>query len=190
MSKEVTKEQSAIETIEADEGSRESQAPEDAFSKLEEEYGSLNDRHLRLMAEFDNFKKRSDKERQTAIRYANEAILLELLPIIDNLESALLAAQNGQEEGVKNQGIAKGVEMVLKLFQDTLERFGVCSFSAQGALFDPNRHEAVAEQENDTVAPGTVCMEYQKGYTLHERLVRPARVVVAKAKPINHAVGG
>ncbi len=150
-----------------------------AITKMQEELGIVQDRYLRLAAEFENYKRRTEREQQTSLKFANERLLRDLLPVLDNLEHALQAA-----DAASLDGIATGVKMVFKQLVETLERFGVQSFSALGKPFDPSLHEAMLEREDDSAEPGTVIEEYQKGYMLHERLVRPARVVVAKAKTL------
>ncbi len=152
--------------------------------KVQSEMALVQDRYLRLAAEFENFKKRSEREQQTSVRFASAGLLRDLLPVLDNLEQALLAADAGAKAEDKSyQTVITGLKMVLKHFQDTLNRFGIQSFSALGLPFDPLKHEAVMERENADVPSGQVLEEFQKGYMLHERLVRPARVVVAK--PVN-----
>jgi molecular chaperone GrpE len=151
---------------------------EDAFAKMQEELGLIHDRYLRLGAEFENFKKRSERERLSAIRFANENLLVEILPVLDNLEHALAAA-NSHAEG---NNVVTGVQMVLKQFRDILAKAGLSAFDSLGTAFDPNLHEALAERESDEHDAGVVVEEYQKGYKLNDRLVRPARVVVSKKK--------
>lgn len=141
------------------------------------EFNALQDRYVRLCAEFDNFKKRAEKDRQISVRFANELLLKDLLPVLDHLEQAVSAASSATSASA----ISDGVKMVLKQFEDTLARHGISAFSALGTAFDPMKHEAMAEQEDSSVPAGQVVMEYQKGYFLNERLVRPARVVVAKS---------
>lgn len=152
---------------------------EDAFGKLQEELTQVQDRYLRLGAEFENFKKRSDREKQTSIRFANENLVSELLPVIDHLEAAILAANNHSAESV-----VLGVQLVLKQLKDVLAKSGLKEFSSLGSPFNPNLHEALAERESNEHDAGVVLEEFQKGYMLNDRLVRPARVVVSK-KPIS-----
>ncbi len=149
--------------------------------KAQSEMVIVQDRYLRMAAEFENYKKRAEREQQNSVRFATEGLLRDLLPVLDNLEQALLAAVAGQKPEDKSyETVITGLKMVLKHFQDTLARFGIQSFSALGLTFDPLKHEAVMERENTNVASGQVLEEFQKGYMLHERLVRPARVVVSK----------
>ncbi len=153
--------------------------------KVQSEMVMVQDRYLRLAAEFENYKKRAEREQQNSVRYATEGLLRDLLPVFDNLEQALLAAEaSGKPEDKSYQTVIAGLKMVLKHFQDTLGRFGIQSFSALGLAFDPLKHEAVMERENADVPSGQVLEEFQKGYMLHDRLVRPARVVVAKAMSV------
>ena len=151
--------------------------PQDPLKKLQGEFDELQDKYLRLGAEFENFKKRAERDRISAIRFANESLLLNFLPVLDHLEQAIHAGNASAE----TDPIVAGVEMVLKQFEDTLGKYGIKRFSAVGEKFDHSKHEAMAEKEApEGVEPGHVIEEYQKGYFLHERLVRPARVVVAK----------
>ena len=135
-----------------------------------------HERLLRNAAEFENYKKRAQKEREDARKFGNESLLKEFLPVADNLDRALEAASSADPKQ-----ILEGVRLVQKLFEGTLGKFGVTSFSALGLPFDPAVHEAMMQLESDA-PPGTVVQEMAKGYKLHERLVRPAAVVVAKAR--------
>lgn len=152
---------------------------EDAFSKMQEELGLVHDRYLRLAAEFENFKKRSERERLTSIRFANESLLSELLPVLDHLEHAIAAANNHTAGNV-----VTGVQMVLKQFKDILAKHGLKEFTSLGTPFNPNLHEALAERESLEHENGVVIEEFQRGYMLNDRLVRPARVVVSKISKI------
>jgi len=145
------------------------------LQEKQNEIDHLNDRILRLAADFDNFKKRSDREREQLHKFGNERILLDLLPILDSLDQANLAAAGD------TSALAQGLKMVRNLFEEMLKRHHISSFSALMQPFDPSCHEAIAEQESATCAEGVVIAEMQKGYKLHERLVRAARVVVAKS---------
>ncbi|MBM2805192.1 MAG: heat shock protein GrpE [Deltaproteobacteria bacterium] len=135
------------------------------------------DRYVRQLAEAENFKKRNARERDDAIRFANEALLKELLPIIDNLERAIAHAAGGSS----GNSLVEGVEMVLKGFLDILSKFGVCQISAIGQPFDPAKHEAMAQVESDQCEPNVVIDELHKGYMFRDRLLRPTLVSVAKA---------
>ena len=145
------------------------------------------DRWLRERADLENQRKRAARERQDAVRYGNESLLRDLLPVVDNLDRAIAAAAGGGN----GQPLVEGVELVRKAFVDVLQRHGVERVSAAGERFDPARHEAVAFVESDTHAPHHVVEEHQPGYLLNDRLLRPAMVTVSKGKagPSNLANG-
>lgn len=134
------------------------------------------DRFLRQAAEVENYKKRAAREKADAIRYANESLVKDLLPVLDNLERALDYAKGGEN----GKPLLEGIEMVLKTFLESLGKHGVNQISAVGETFDPNKHEAIAQVESQKHKPNTVIQEHQKGYYLLERLLRPAQVSVAK----------
>jgi molecular chaperone GrpE len=135
------------------------------------------DRFLRQVAELENFKKRTARERDDAIRFANESLIKDLLPVVDNLERAVAHASGGGN----GKPIVEGVEMVLKGLLDAMAKHGVTQISAVGQPFDPSKHEAMAQVESDAHEPNVVVDELHKGYMLRDRLLRPALVSVAKA---------
>lgn len=135
------------------------------------------DLFLRERAELENFKRRMQREKAESLRFANEPLLRDLLPAIDNLERAVEHAQGGGN----GQPLVTGVELVVRALLETLEKYGVSRLSAKGEQFDPNKHEAVAQVESTQLAPNTVADEHHPGYLLHGRLLRPAMVTVAKA---------
>ena len=146
----------------------------------------LKDEHERLLrtaAEFENYKKRAVKEKEDTRKFGVESLLKEFLPVADNLDRAIDAAAAATEP----KQIVDGVKLVQKLFESVLAKFGVTSFSALGQPFDPTVHEALMQMDSDA-APGTVVQEMAKGYKLHDRLVRPAAVVVAKPRQTSPAV--
>jgi molecular chaperone GrpE len=151
-------------------------------SKIDE-IKALNEKYLRLAAEFDNYKRRAQRDQSDGIRFANEKLFRDLLPIIDNLERAI---QCGSDQ-TGNGGLLEGVDLTYKQFLETLTKFGVRQISSVGELFDPSMHQAVAQVESDSAKPNTVVEEFQKGYFLHERILRPAMVTVAKDKPAEDA---
>jgi molecular chaperone GrpE len=151
---------------------------EAALQKAQEEALEHYDRFLRVSADLENYKKRVSKEKADLIKYGNEELIKELLPVIDNLERAL---EHTASEGAQ-EGIADGVAMTLQQFLGILERFGIIPIAAEGEPFDPTKHEAVMEQPAGDYDPGHVVAELQKGYLLNDRLVRPAKVAVAKAQ--------
>ena len=140
-----------------------------------EELQALQDKYLRLAAEFDNYKKLSQRERSETSKFANENILRDLLPIIDNLERAIKAAKNAPS----GDGLVRGVELTLKQFTEVLAKFGVQAVPSIGTPFDPTRHQAVARVETSDLPENHVIEEFQKGYLLHDRILRPAMVSVA-----------
>lgn len=141
-----------------------------------EHLAKLQDQMTRLAADFDNFRKRSKRETEEAVKYANEGILRALLPIMDNLERAL-------ESGGDPTATISGVKMVSTQFSQDLRRFGLKAFDATGEKFDPKAHEAFEMVESEDYEAGTVVRAYQSGYWMHDRLLRPAMVSVAKAMP-------
>ena len=135
------------------------------------------ERLLRTTADFDNFKKRAAREKQDAIRYANEALLEKLVPVLDNFDAALSAAQTTAGAG---QSMQAGITMIFQQLKKALTESGLEEVDATGQKFDPNLHEAVSQQETAEVDEGQVVQQLRKGYKLRDRLLRPATVVVAK----------
>jgi molecular chaperone GrpE len=136
------------------------------------------DRLLRTTADFDNFKKRAAREKQEAIKYANESLLQKLVPVLDSLDMALTAAQATQAEA--GQSLQTGFSMISQQLKNVLADAGLEAVDASGKTFDPNLHEAVSQRETPDVPEGQVIQQLRKGYKLRERLLRPASVVVAK----------
>ncbi|MFO1475886.1 MAG: nucleotide exchange factor GrpE [Verrucomicrobiota bacterium] len=137
------------------------------------------ERLLRTTADFDNFKKRAARERQDAVKYANEGLMEKLMPVLDHLEMALNAAQAGTAETA--QSLKAGVLMVQQQLKAALAESGLEEIDATGQMFDPNRHEAISQQEHPDAPEGQVLQQLRKGYKLRDRLLRPASVIVAKA---------
>lgn len=148
----------------------------ESLEAKEKEANENYDRYVRQVAELENFRKRANRERDEAIRFANEALVKDLLPVVDNLERAVAHAKDGGN----GKPLVEGVEMVLRGFFDTLAKHGVVPIAAVGQRFDPEKHEAMAQIESGTYEPDTVVEEYHKGYLLRDRLLRPALVSVAK----------
>jgi molecular chaperone GrpE len=140
-----------------------------------EEAKNNYERFVRQAADLENFKKRATREKEDAVRFANESLVKDLLPVIDNLERAVTHAQGGGN----GKPLVDGVEMVLKGLLDVLAKHGVTQISAVGQPFDPGKHEAMAQVESADHAPNTVIQEHHKGYLLKDRLLRPALVTVA-----------
>ena len=136
------------------------------------------DRLLRTSADFDNFKKRAAREKQEAVKYANEGLLQKLVPVLDSLDMALAAAQTAGPDA--SQSLQAGVGLVCQQLKAVLAEAGLEELSAVGKLFDPNLHEALSQQETPEVPEGHVVHQARKGYRFRDRLLRPASVVVAK----------
>jgi molecular chaperone GrpE len=168
---------------------REQETAESALSDQESELTKLRqqlhakdqeaknnyDRFIRQTAELENFKKRSAREKDEVARFANEALIKDLLPVMDNLERAVTHAQGGGN----GKPLVEGVEMVLKGLSDVLSKHGVEPISALGQPFDPQKHEAMVQVQSETHEPNTVIEEHHKGYLFKDRLLRPALVTVA-----------
>ena len=136
------------------------------------------DRLLRTTADFENFKKRAARERQDAIKFANESLMQKLITVLDNFEMAQAATQNGGADSLKS--LQEGIAMIYQQLRNTLTEAGLEEIDASGKPFDPNFHEAVSQQESADAPEGQVLQQLRKGYKLRERLLRPATVVVAK----------
>jgi molecular chaperone GrpE len=134
------------------------------------------DQFLRQVAELENFKKRLAREKGEAIRFANESLIKDLLPVLDNLERAIEHARDGGN----GKPLLEGIEMVLKAFLEVLAKHGVTQISAIGEPFDPEKHEAIAQVESEEHQPNTVVTEHHRGYYLLDRLLRPSLVSVSK----------
>jgi molecular chaperone GrpE len=147
----------------------------DRLEALDKEVAELKDKLLRKQADFENFRKRMLREREDAARYANATLLGDIIGLIDDFERAIRSAEESHDFGTFLQGIS----MIEKQFVEMLEtRWGLKRFSSVGEAFDPNRHEAVLRVEGPAGSKPTVVEDYQKGYYLHERVLRPARVKV------------
>lgn len=171
-------EEGAPEEIPAENPPEPAAKDEATLAASQEEAKRNWDLYLRARADLDNYRKRAQREKEDLGKFANEKILREILPVMDNLERALEHA--GEEGGGKN-GLLEGVEMTLKQFSRVLESFGVQPVAAVGKPFDPAHHEAMGQMESAEHPPNTVAKELQRGYLLNDRLLRPALVMVAKA---------
>ena len=147
---------------------------------LEVTLAEAEDRFLRLQAEFENFRRRSARERAEAHRYGHQNFVKDLLPTVDNLERAVDHAMAGDEGGL--EGVVQGVELVSRELLSALEKHGVCEIEALGQAFDPNFHEAVGQVQDDDSPPNSVVQVLEKGYRIHDRMIRPARVMVSSAR--------
>ena len=154
-------------------------AGDDALAAAQAEIAELKDQMLRVQAEMQNVRRRSDQEVDKARKFAVEKFANEMVTVVDNLERGLAAAP--EEEAT--QAIREGVEMTLQGFNSTLAKFNVEAVDPQGEAFNPELHQAMSMQENADFPPNTVMAVMQKGYTLHGRLLRPAMVMVSKGAP-------
>jgi molecular chaperone GrpE len=154
--------------------------PEDRAAALEGERDEMRDRMLRIAADFENWKKRARKEQTDAVANARESVLRDILEVADNLERAAGAqAKVGGDGVVDGAAVMKGVSLVLRLFQQKLDRYEIKPFEVIGQPFDPRVHEAVSRVASAEVPVGSVAVELQKGYRVGERLLRPALVSVS-----------
>ena len=149
---------------------------EEKFQKSEEEAKQSYDRFLRVSAEFENYKKRSAREMEDFRKYANQSLVRELLPVVDNLE---LAIKSAKENKNIDTSLLDGVDLTLKEILKIFEKFNVKEIEAFGRTFDPRYHEAVMREETDKHPENSITNELQKGYMIHDRLLRPSMVVVA-----------
>lgn len=150
---------------------------EEILETAENELKDTYDRLLRVSAEFENYKKRINRETEEFKKYANEALVSALLPVVDNLERAIAAFQDNHTD---QASLLEGVSLTHAEILRVLERFHVTAVDAMGKPFDPNYHEAVMQEASDEHPENTVIKELQKGYVMHNRLIRPAMVVVSK----------
>lgn len=132
---------------------------------------------VRAMAELDNVRRRAERDVTNAHRYGLEKIINALIPVVDSLEQALQLSEKEKQDSMH-----EGLQLTLKLFIDVLEKQGVVQLDPQGQLFNPQEHEAMSMQEVPDAAPNTILAVFQKGYKLYDRVIRPARVIVAKGK--------
>ncbi len=153
---------------------------ESELEKLRAEVTEARDQALRTLADMDNLRKRTARDLESAHKYALEKFALELLPVRDSLELGLDAATG---DGTDVAKLREGTELTLKMLTTALEKHGVVEVAPQGERFDPDLHQAMATQPSSDIAPDHVMTVYQKGYTLNERLLRPALVIVSASPP-------
>ena len=192
MSKKTKQEETPDESAEPSVASEESPAPDaavepeveaeveqpDPLVQAKQEAADNHDLYLRARADLENFRRRAQKDKEDLAKFANENLLREMLPVLDNLSRALEHAQSDEGE---TGALVEGVEMTLGQFNKALEQFGVTPVESVGQPFNPDCHEAMGQMESAEHAPNTVVQEMQKGYYLNQRLLRPALVMIAKA---------
>lgn len=156
---------------------------EKQLAEAKEEVTDLKDKMLRLAADYENYKKRNERERATAIKYAGEQIFREFLPVVDNLERAVNLGEAGDNDSEKKLvGLLEGVELTLDGLHRSLDKFEVKPFESKGKPFDPNKQEAMTMEPSDSVPENHVVQEYEKGYFYKDRLLRAAKVTVSSGK--------
>lgn len=146
----------------------------DEISSLREEVEAEQNKYLRLLADYDNFKRRTQKDKEIAAKFRSQSLLTDLLPVLDNFERALAVETKSDESA----SLLKGVEMVRNSLLEAVKREGLEEIKAVGEAFDPNFHQAVMQEKDENAEPGIVLQELQKGYTLKGRVLRPAMVKV------------
>lgn len=164
----------------AEETPVEEQLTQEQIAGLKEQAAKAQENYERLMraaADLENYKKRAARERQEAVKYAHESLLQRLIPVLDNFEMALTAA-NAPNTSV--QSLQSGISMIQQQLKSAMSEVGLEEIDAAGKLFDPNLHEAISQQETADTPEGHVAQQVRKGYKLRDRLLRPASVVVAK----------
>ena len=152
---------------------------ENSLGQIQADIERFRDLALRTQADFENFRKRSAREKEDAVKYANASFLERLIPILDNFELGLIAARGSSQ----SSAILSGMDMVSKQLTDFLVASGVDAVNAEGQPFDPNLHEAVAQEASATIPENVIVRQLRRGYKLRDRLLRPATVVVSKGPP-------
>lgn len=166
--------------------SNDDQDQSEQLQLAEAKAAELKDQLLRTQAEMENVRRRAERDVEHAHKFGLEKFAQELLPVMDNLERALGSMNEPNDENESSlQAIKEGVEMTATMFIDVCKKFKLEQIDPEGEPFDPNFHEAMSMQENDEVEPNTVLAVLQKGYLLHGRLIRPAMVMVSKAKSVD-----
>ncbi|ANU11245.1 protein grpE (HSP-70 cofactor) [Planococcus antarcticus DSM 14505] len=162
------------ETPEADLFGAQEQETVDEAGELRKQLEAEQNKYLRLLADYDNFKRRTQKDKELANQFRSQSLLSDILPVLDNFERALSLETNSEESA----SLLKGVEMVQKSLTEAVSREGLEEIKAVGEPFDPNFHQAVMQEKDESAEPGTVLQELQKGYVLKGRVLRPAMVKV------------
>jgi len=171
---------------EIDSGKKDKEKTDDPLKVMEEKVESLkneavenHDRLLRLAAEFENYKKRSAREMNDFRKFANESFVKAMLPMVDSLDRAIESSSNDKHA---DSSVVEGVNMTLREILKVFEQYGIKPFESLGKTFDPSLHQAVMQEDDEAYPENTVSKELQKGYMIHDRLLRPAMVVVSKKK--------
>ncbi len=169
-----TEELADTETPEIDSSTEEDEESVDEAEELRKQLEAEQNKYLRLLADYDNFKRRTQKDKEIANKFRSQSLLSDILPVLDNFERAMTVTTNSEESA----SLLKGLEMVQKSLIEAVSREGLEEIKAVGEPFDPNFHQAVMQEKDDSADPGTVLQELQKGYMLKGRVLRPAMVKV------------
>lgn len=164
----------ATETPETDLPVEEEVEPVNEVEELREQLEAEQNKYLRLLADYDNFKRRTQKDKEIANKFRSQSLLADLLPVLDNFERAMSVPTKSEESA----SLIKGIEMVQKSLHEAVNREGLEEIKSVGEQFDPNFHQAVMQEKDDSAEPGVVLQELQKGYILKDRVLRPAMVKV------------
>jgi len=151
---------------------------EEEFAKLKVEYEGKYDQMLRTVAEYENAKKRAERSKEEFSKYAIEGVIKDIIPIIDSVERAIESTNESKDF----DALSEGVQLIHKQLLDSFQKRSVAPIEAIGETFDPTRHEAILHVESDDVAENAVIEEFQRGYILHDRVIRPSMVSVSKGK--------
>tara|TARA_B100001057_G_scaffold81572_1_gene77071 strand:+ start:155 stop:784 length:630 start_codon:yes stop_codon:yes gene_type:complete len=182
-SDEMKTDESQIEEInekDKDSNENDSDSPENIIEKLNEEIQDLKDQRLRAAAELENFRKRAEKDQSDALKYGVSNFAKEIISIKDNIERAQSSISDDVRSNDEVKSIVEGLDLIAQSAFSTFEKIGIKKIESLNVKFDHNLHQAMMEIENDQVEPGTIVQELIPGYTLHDRLLRPAMVGVAK----------
>ena len=157
-------------------------SPEDLIEKLNEDIKSLKDQRLRAIAELENFRKRAEKDQSDALKYGISNFAKEIINIRDNIERAQSSISEEAKNNEAIKSVIEGIDLIAQSVITTFEKIGIKKIESLNEKFDHNLHQAMMEIENDDLEPGTIVQELIPGYTLHDRLLRPAMVGVSKKK--------
>jgi len=160
-------------------------SPEDLIEKLNEEITSLKDQRLRAIAELENFRKRAEKDQSDALKYGISNFAKEIINIRDNIERAQSSISDEAKNNEAIKSVIEGIDLIAQSVVSTFEKIGIKKIESLNEKFDHNLHQAMMEIENDDLEPGTIVQELIPGYTLHDRLLRPAMVGVSKKSKKN-----
>ena len=163
-------------------------APEDLIEKLNEEITDLKDQRLRAIAELENYRKRAEKDQSDALKYGISNFAKEIINIRDNIERAQCSISEEAKNNEAIKSVIEGIDLIAQSVVSTFEKIGIKKIESLNEKFDHNLHQAMMEIENDDLEPGTIVQELIPGYTLHDRLLRPAMVGVSKKTKKNEDI--